>query len=276
MRSRTTRHSGPMMLGCLQVGALVLLLVVSGCNGPVGIEGRRQLAQAQQQYNDGQYTLAVQTLDHFLEQYPRAQEVGQAYYLRGLSNRELGPGKLALAERDFQLASQRGATAELQALAQVALGHIFFERGREAQAQAIAPYQAALENLPAAPPRDVVLYRLAVVLQQQGRWSEANSYLSQCFTHFPNSSVADVARTRFGASAFSIQVGAFSTLTAAQAKVEQLRRHGVTAEWVGIQRDGRLLYAVRCGSYSDYAAAQAALPSVQAVDAKAMITTNGR
>ena len=94
------------------------------------------------------------------------------------------PAKNDLAIKDFQQVIKRSEDEPAWPLAQAGLGHIYFENQSDHPERAIEHYRQALRKLPNEPPKDVVLYRLAVSLQKQGRFSQADLYLSRCYDDF--------------------------------------------------------------------------------------------
>jgi tetratricopeptide (TPR) repeat protein len=252
---------------------LLTEFLVFGCSQPANQKGRALLLTARRQYEQKNYPMCSNTLTQFLREYGRSQEAGEAFYLRGLSYREMGSGKEAEARADFEKAIQKSRDPEIQALAHVALGHMYFEKVPQELAATIEHYKSALKGLKNEPPKDVVLYRLAVTLQRQGDWAEADLFLSRCFDTFKNSSFAPYARQQFGARMYRLQVAAFSNMRFAQNKIKELQGDGWIADWTAYQKDGTLFYQVRVGQYADYAQAQKAYQELRKIEPKTEIVT---
>lgn len=212
---------------------------------------------ARKQYDQKQYVLAAHQLSDIISQHSWSKEIYRAYYLRGLCYRQMGTDKDKQARSDFEIALKKTRDKQLRQLCHIALGHMFFESASPVNnSAAMEHYLAALKNMTDKPPKDAVLYRLAVTLQRSGQWKKADAYLSRCFSQFEQSSFAQYARGRFGSSAFQLQIAAFDHLDRATEMVNQLKQAGWVGHWDVIQPKGKLLYAVRTGRFNTYADAE--------------------
>lgn len=253
--------------------SILLAVVLEGCKTHADKRGQSQLAAARRQFSQNRYPLAQNTLNRFIDSYSKSIEAAEAYYLRALCYREMGTDNSCNAEDDFRLAISKASDEDVKYLAYAGLGHLYFEQGGSAQTKAIELYRAALEGMAADKPKDVVLYRLGVALQNNGQWKEADSYFSSCFGEFVDSEYANKARLRFGMRVFRIQVGAFGQLHRAMEKVVEMNKTHWQADWSSLRRDGKVLYAVRTGQYNTLTEATDALRAIAAVEDEAFIVT---
>jgi len=254
---------------CLVV---MLLLFTAGCvtNGK---KSGSLMETARKQFDNKQYTISAHSLSGLIRNHPLSAEVPQAYYLRGLCYRQIGPEKNDQAKLDFEQAIKKSpANSNLWRLCHVAMGHMFFETNPpENDSKAIEHYKKALDGMENKQPKDAALYRMGVALQRSGQWASADAYLSQCFNLFPKSSFAEYAKTRFGVRAFNLQIAVVSDIKRARELVDKLKNSGWTAGWNPIWKDGKTLYAVRTGNYQTYAKVIEALGRLQKVQPQAII-----
>ncbi len=237
------------------VVVLAAALGLAGCPSTPTKQGIAQLETAKNYYRQNNTAAAIQSLSSFLQANPNSTQTPQAYYLRGLCYRQQGYSMYAQADQDFQHAL-KGGDAETRGLSLTALGHNCFESQPPKLVQAADYYQKALPLLKKEPPKDAVLYRLGVSLQRLGKWDKADPYLSQCFDEFPNSEYTAQARNQFGTRAFTIQLGAFSTLENAKKMIQKASQAGYEAQWFSRKSGSKLLYIVHHGRYSSYDQAQ--------------------
>lgn len=250
------------------MGLVAVLAALSGC-GPLPPEAVQQLQQGQQRYEAGEYVKAVKVLDRFLAGWGGTDAAAEAYYIRGQSYLKLGQPKRCRA--DLERALTQCKRPDLRARVHVALGSMDWEAGRTSVA--IDHYRQALPELPDRSPKDIVLYRLGVGLQQAGEWSQARQHFAELVGRYPTSPVITAARLRFSWTYdyFTIQVGAYSSGNAAAKQIERLRKAGLKAEKQLDTRSGRPLHAVRVGHYPTYAEAERNLARVRRAAGDAII-----
>ena len=243
--------------------------VLAGCNGAVSPEGRKLLLAANSAYQGGDDAAAVRACSRFLQMHPRAQEAGEAHYVRGLA--QARQGTTAAAQDDLLAALRFAKRKDLIALVHAKLGELAYNAGDMAQAE--THYRAVLPNTPpGAPPADEAMYRLGCVLQRQGRWQEADQFFFRVIHLFEGKEMAKRAALRVQAVRWSIQAGAYTTVDAAEDLKKQLAAAGLPARIDRELREGRLLRLVRVGSYPTYAKAQADLDRAQRVRHDSFIT----
>ena len=256
--------------------SLLALLVCPGCVQPPSPQGRAQFVLAQRQFDAQQFPMAIQTLSNFLDREAHCSLAPAAYYQRGLSYRSLTPptdSRNDMAERDFRQVLRQACDPQLSGRSHVALGNLYFEPPANDPGQAIDHYSAALPLLePNAPPTDLALYRLACAQQMIGQWHAADLHLARCFDVFVDSPWAEKSRRRFGARIWRIQLGSFSELTQALARIDQLKRDGYLGDWTAQLSQGTVRYVIHTGRFGTYADAVAVLPQLAALQGDAWIT----
>ncbi len=211
------------------------------------------LDEGNRQYERRDYGRAADALTRFLSEVRERpevrEEVADAYYVRGLANAQRGRRQAARAD----LAHAAGlATDDTAWRAGVTLGTLHFEDGR--WREAIRCYQAALPRMPAAPPKDMVLFRLGLCCEREGQWPQARRYFQEVASAFPGSAMASAARRRvgLGASSYAVQCGAFRTRANAERLRRRLQGEGLDA-YVHTETHNRTpLYVVLVGHYATY------------------------
>lgn len=257
------RMASAVVLGAAWVG------VLGGCNGPAGPEGRKLLLEANSAYRRGDDASAVRACSKFLQLHPRAEEAGEAHYVRGLAR--LRQDDVAAARSDLAEAVRIAKRRDLVALAHAKLGELAYNAGNLALAE--AHYRAVLPSTPAgASPADEAMYRLGCILQHRGGWREADQFFLKVIHFFDDTELAKRSAARVHAARWSIQVGAYAAAAVAEDARRQLARAGLAARVDREVREGRMLRLVRVGSYPTYARAQADLPKVKALRRDAFVT----
>jgi len=241
---------------CYTLCVCLAVLTLSGCPTTPTKQGIAQLESAKNYYQQNNTSAAIQTLSAFIKSNPNSTKTPQAYYLRGLCYRQQGYDFYPKSDQDFQSAMKGNSDPEIKGLALTALGHNCFESQPPRFSQAADYYQKAIPFLKKEPPKDAVLYRLGISLQRMGKWDKADPYLSQCFDEFPNSEYTTQARNQFGTRAFTIQLGAFSSLDNAKKMIRKASQAGFEAQWFARKSDSKLLYIVHHGKYESFDEAQ--------------------
>lgn len=261
-------------------GSAMLMSCNLSCRQSASRSCLEQLNLAHQQYDGGRYNMAIQSTTAFLQREGRSREAGEAYYLRGLANLQLGaeetgPGRIERdrkAREDFLNAIEHAKDPYIQSLAHVALGHMQFENTPAEPQEAIEHYRAALEHLKEPTVRDVALYRLGAALQRNGQWADADDIFSTLIADYPASAFTARAREIFGATCWRLQWGAFAQLNHAQDLAADLNRQGFTADWQAVSSDKKLLYKVRSGRYNTYRQAEEAAVPARKIEPQVVLT----
>jgi len=238
----------------------LLLLTLAGCksNEP---RQREWLTTGKQAYEGKQYREAIEQLTYFLSREASGADAAFAYYIRGLSQALVG--NRPAAYQDLQQAIGGQSAPDVAWKARVALGTLYFEDAR--WAEAARWYAEAVERMPATPPLDDVLYRLGVCRERSGQWPGALDAFEQLMQRMPGSRLVEAAKRRLSlrASHFAVQCGVFSQQSNADNLQLDLERKGYLAYVRQEPRDNRTMNVVLVGRFADYATALAELARVQ-------------
>jgi tetratricopeptide (TPR) repeat protein len=236
------------------------LLVAGGCEQP-GRQPEQWIRQAELDYAAGKHTSAITQLSRVLRESDGPQLKNRALYTRALAHAKEGQRQLAYA--DLKDAVRAADVRDVTWRAFVMLGTLYFEDERWESAQ--VAYAAAAERMPAAPPKDEVLFRLGQSYERLGRWSQARAPYQQIVSDFGRSRFRDDAQRRLAinASHFAIQCGAFATASSADTLARQLQGRGLAAYTRREPRGGRTLNVVLVGRYGTYDEVWRALPGVR-------------
>ncbi len=259
-------------------GILFFILIAGGCPPPPPRSGDQQTIVTSDPkilIETGRYSEAKQAIDHMLRQPGHKYPLDTLYYLSGLCNRNLESNS-AHAIMDFNRALQHSSNTEVVVLANIALGHIYFEASNPEYSRAIQCYRNALKSMGQIPPKDLILYRTGKALQNLGQFGEGQKYYDQCIKEFPNSTYAEMCRNNEGAEFFAIQLGVFSTATRANQYIQAVSNTGLKATSVKIIKNGKTLYAVRSGRFNTQDAANAALLTVRQKCPDAIVTPSSK
>ena len=181
-------------------------LLSGGCGGPVPPGSVAILNEGHQAYRRGNDRGAIASMNRFSQLHPKAQETGEACYIRGLARCRLG--NFSGGRQDFRQAIDLTRRPEVAGRSHLALAQLTEQAGQLKVAE--AHYLAAIEALPKrVPPADAALFRLAYLLQYEGRWTEADRRLDRLLYLFGNGRWAPEAGKRIRGRAWTIQTGAF-------------------------------------------------------------------
>ncbi|MFO0839754.1 MAG: SPOR domain-containing protein [Phycisphaerae bacterium] len=252
-----------------RLSALLLAVPLLGCATTLSPEQRQWLQDGRAAYADGKYNRAIEIYTRLIDQASKTPEAGEAYYVRGMSLAKVN--NRAAAYSDLRQAASRTEDAEIHWKSNVVLGTLAYEDER--WPEAARALGAAAQAMPAAPPLDLVLFRLGSSLERMGNWRAARAAFERLAQTFQNGDYAAAARRRLksGANAFSIQCGAFSRRENADRLAADLRSRGFAPALRAESSGGSgSLILVLVGQYSSYAEAGRALSQIQRVvpDAK--------
>ena len=241
-------------------GLSVGLLYLAGC-ASLPEEGRQELLQAHQSYEQGNFAGAETASDRVISRYPSAIEIAEAYYLRGMAR--VRRGRTAQAQADFRQALKHCRRTDLQAQAAIALAMILQQDG--AYAEAAPYYQGAADRLQ---PGDLLAethYNLGLCRERAGQWPAARQAFKRMIHEYPSGPYTAQARRHLAwpGDHFAVQCGVFSNPANAARLLGQLRGQGFDAylePHTGSRPSGS---AGRVGRFPDYAAAKRALPLVR-------------
>jgi len=240
---------------------LALLLGVwasSGCGQALPPHGRQLLLRSYDACRQAEYSEVVRHTDRFLREFRRGPRQDEALYLRGYAYAKLvEPTK---AQADLRQAFNRSSHSELKAKASLALAELALEAADAATAEQW--YRASLSLEDRRGPADRAYFQLGVLLQQQGRWHEADIQFSRLVFFFEREAVARLARDRMQCRAWTIQAGCFEDRVRAEGLAARLTREGLAASAAPVLTAGRLVYAVQVGRHAMYEQARAELAGV--------------
>lgn len=221
-----------------------------GCAAQLTEQQRMWLDLGQRYYEREDYARAVDQLNRFLSEVPEGPEAGRALYLRGLSNGQAG--QRAQAYADLRRCIATSDDRDVVWRAYLVLGTLHYEDGQ--WNPAAQHLRAALERMPAVPPKDAALYRLGLCLERSGQWRAASQAFSEIVRDFSGGTYAEPAsrRLHLNASHFAVQCGAFRQESNAQTLCSNLKQEGLEA-YIRQERRGRTpMYVVLVGRYAGY------------------------
>lgn len=242
----------------------------AGCITTVKPEAARYLQAADAAFRRGDDTAAIEAGSQFIQMYPRLEQSGEAYYIRGLAR--CRAGKVNTGKADLQTALTLTKRKDLMALVHCRLGDLAYQADEMAESE--GHYRQALRYVrPGAPPADEAMYRLGCILQREGRWREADLFFSRVMHFFDGAPLAKRSAEHAYAARWSIQTAAMSKVASAKQLKRRLRLAGLDARTDLELRNGRVMRLVRVGSYRTYGQAQADLGKVRTIVTDAYITS---
>jgi len=241
-------------------GLSIGLLYSAGCTS-LPQAARQELLHSSRWYEAGDLARVETATSRIITRHPNADEIGEAYYLRGLAR--VRRGRTAEAKADLRQALQRSRRKDLSARAATALAMTLQQEG--AYAEAADYYERALAAQEAGQLRAETLYHLAVCRQRAGQWPTARRVFERLIREHPASPHAGQAgrHAAWPHSYFAVQCGVFSNRANAGRLLEQLGAQGLDAYLEAHSSSPSGSTVVRVGHFADYAAAQRTLPQVR-------------
>ncbi len=224
-------------------------LLVSAC-GPTP-EDRKNLSDAYGSYAARDFVGTETYAGAYIEKQPTADNVDEAFYLRGLAR--YGRGDRVGAVPDLEKAIEHSKRADLKYKAYMTLGDIAFDQNK--WDEAAGDYQKAILSAVGMTVEPRLEFRLGVALQAIGQWDSARGHLALVAAS-PDAGLAQRARERIDAKAFSLQFGAFKEGARAGELLRQVRAAGINAAAASEMHNGQLVFVVRAGSYTTLADAE--------------------
>lgn len=247
-----------------------LALAAGGCVQDAPPEALARLADASKAYNRGDDERAIRLTSEFLSAHDRTLRADEAYYLRGMAR--FRQKDLDGAREDLNEAVRRTNDPLLRGQSLVQLGEISFARDDLESAERM--FDQALSTLPRRhESAGLARYRMGSLYQRQGQWEDADVQFNHVIYLMGESAIADRARRRSGARAWTIQLGSFRDLRNAEQFVEQLAQRDLEAEVRPVVRDGRLEFPVQAGRHTTYSEAVSALWKARQLRKDAFVTT---
>ena len=246
--------------------ASCVVTLLAGCTGEPPEHGLRMLAEGRRLLQAGQPQAAVQQLDQFLRDFARTTRGGEGYYLRGEAY--FRQKDYDRARADFLQALNRSSDRLVRGNADAALGDLAQRRAEMPAAEDY--YTDALALLPPSePPSDAVAVRLGEVLQQAGKWEQADTQFHRVIHTFPGSDAAGQAGRLVNARAWTVCAGRFTDPQAAAAQARQLQQSRHEARVEVMFGDKGPVHAVCVGRFNTRPEGRAKLAEIQPLLAKA-------
>ena len=249
-----------------------VLFLAWGCRtrGPALSPGaQQQLNQALLAYRAGDDQKTLACTNFVLMESKKGYGAMQAYYLRGLAR--LRKGQLNTSALDLRHVYSRAPYDSLRLKAADALGEVLFKQGKMQEAATLLQ-EVLSETLPRQKLRDHASYRLGCILQREGRWSESRKHFRRVMYEYRKSGLANLAEQRSVASAWTIQVGAYSSRQQAldSSSVYTSLGHKIyVAE--DIHKGTQLVYLLLVGRWNSYRQARASLPAIKQIESGAFL-----
>lgn len=247
---------------------LLAAFIGTGCS-QLGPAQRATLDEANRLYQDGKLQQAEDRLDPLITRYSQAQEIAEAYYLRGLCRARAGEQVKAAA--DFEQAIARSRYNQLTARAKASLAALSYRSAY--WHRAVELYMEALPELPDRPPKDEILYAAGIALRRVGRWDDAARQFAEILLRYRDRPIAREAikQARWRHAYYSIQLGAFRDADHAAEAVHNWRSRNVDAVQENMPRQGEALWIVRAGHYRSYIEAVDGLKRIRRIEPGAYI-----
>ena len=254
--------------------SLLFLIFVNGCEKPADRSAVIIINKARQCYNRQDYSLALKQLTALLNNDLSPKVQAEVYYLRGLAYRELAGTYLDLAYKDLNLAVRYTADPRLSALANMALGHICFEKDPPDSVQAILYYEDSLQAQAEDIPLDVIYYRLGVSLQRVGQWNQAQKYFTRCVSECSSSKYTLLAEKQKDCDHYSLLADTFVSMERASETQDKLKQQNWPARIEKISIKDVDSFLVLVGNYQTYLSAEQNLRELLLVCPEASVKTD--
>lgn len=253
----------------LHLSRALLAMALAGLTGLAGLAGcaslppaeRQALIDASRDYSRGDTTSAVQRLDRLIREYGQAEQIAEAYYIRGLCRAKAGQRQAAV--QDFEQAIGKSNRADLTAQCRASLAAIAYQSGDYRQAASL--YALAVGELPDVPPTDLILYTAGKAMQRVGDWRGAKYQFARILHRFRDRPIAEDARrmVNWRHPYFAIQLGAFRSSDNATEAMRNFAQTGLDAQREFLPRGNQSLWIVMTGRYQTYEEARAALTGIR-------------
>ena len=253
-----------------------LIALFPGCGG-CPREAEDEYSSGVGLFLAGQHTAAASEFREILAQYPHSAYASDAEYFLGAI--ALAQGRTGEAEGRFRAALASPRSEQMEANAAIGLARCFLRRGEHRQC--IAQCREILDDHPASPRADEVLYVLAQACEGDGQEGLARRYYAQVKERFPSGAWAPKAAARLRGerpmaiaspgSGHSVQVMALVKPSAAEEHARLLGQRGYPATVVPIRSGSKTLYAVRVGPYASRDDARRAAAKLKAQGFEAIV-----
>ncbi len=231
------------------IGTMTLVMAgwsLGGCGATAS--DKKLLAQGFADYEAHRVDEAQAAATKFIEKNLNAENLDEAYYLRGLT--EFTKGDRPGAAQDLQIAIGKSKREDLKGKSYGILGEMAFNGQR--WEQALDYFKSTLECYPAGQAPVAVYFRIGATLQAMGQWEKARPYLDRAIALKPDAVMLQRAIQRRNATSFALQYGAYKEGPRAREAADQLRAAGINSMIASEMREGQLLFMVRSGSYRTF------------------------
>ncbi|RKY24249.1 MAG: hypothetical protein DRP83_07980 [Planctomycetota bacterium] len=257
------------MRGCGLVLCALVSLFTIGCEyKAVSPQAREHLDIASRAYRAGDNRKTVAQADAALEYTGRGSVALQATYLRGMARYRLKD--ITRAQSDLEKVSRKSDNIQLLIRAFDALGEIAYRKGDMPRAEKCFQHVVDLADRRQRPV-DRAHYRLGCILQRLGRWQQADVHFQRVIYLFGRSKLAKLSRRRVNGRKWTIQVGAYSTRSDAQAGAKAFDKAKLKTYIRPIVEAGRLSFLLQVGRWNKYERAAAGLRQARSVQAQAFL-----
>jgi len=249
-------------------GPALVMVLAAGCT-EMGPTEKRLLREADQMYRSGNVTGAATRCDRLIQNFGDANEIAEAYYIRGLCRARSRQVKAAID--DFQAATRKSKRDDLTALSRASCGSLAYQLGDWDAAH--RHLSEALPDLPASPPKDELLYTAGMAAQRAGEWEDASRWFREIIHRFGNRPIATEARrmAQWRHPYFAVQLGVFRNSNNAAEFVRKMREQRVDAVQENLPRGGEAVWVVMAGRYRTYADARRGLEQLRRIQRGAFI-----
>lgn len=267
MQTTRAARQGPAWRGRRTAGAIGAMMLLIGLAGLAGCKGTPKASDGKlmNAYRAGDYGRAYREASSEAEEASGTQRE-TARFVAGMSAYQLG-------RRDEALQHLRPLSdhdeASIAGPANATLGLILAQRSDHEQA--IEHYRKAVADLE-GPDAAQAYYRMGVSEQKLGRWSSARLHMQRALKATDDAGFRKRVRRRLEASAFTLQLGAFSDRSNAERLAQDIRSKAEGAN-LGAPRivpsrsdGGKRLYLVQVGRFKSEAAAKKGMARLDRAD----------
>jgi TolA-binding protein len=227
-----------------------MVVGLAGCLSPQTpgrSAGRPELlASAQAAIMRDDWDDAAVLIGRFLRENPNDPWAPQARYLLGAYY--FKENELDSAEREFSSVAAQAGPGRLTRQAQVRVADVAAAARQYDRAALL--FTQLLQSAKLQGDGAELTFKLGLVRQRQGRWSEADALFQRVLGEYGGSVFATrAAEQRAVPHHFCLQVGAFDNRVNAESKKKNLAERGHQASVQELQRHGKPLYCVCVGSF---------------------------
>lgn len=191
------------------------------------------------------------------QQEPNRLDTAESLYRQGREIEDRVAGSEAEAKANLQQARtvyiralKADPSTRLEAYIRAGIGNVAFYQ--DDYQTAVEQFATAYDRLDESGLQAMTLLRMGMAQQRLGRWEQADRTFLQLQRLFPQSSAAQVSRTKYGARQFWLQLATFSQPALADKAIIQLQKEGFRPSRTA---DAQGRHIVRVGPANSYAEA---------------------